>query len=117
MLTRIQTFIESGEHKLNEIQVRFNKLPDIFNRYYVPQSELQLLDDIGHESDREEFETQYFQIEAKFSELLHPVVDPPRSRHNSHSSGSTHSDQTRRSRGSSVNICWCHRVEHTECCL
>jgi hypothetical protein len=32
------------------------------------------------------------------------VVDPPPSRRSSHSSGSTHSDQTRRSRGSSVNI-------------
>jgi hypothetical protein len=32
ILTRIQNYI-SGEHKLNEIQVRFTKLPDIFGRY------------------------------------------------------------------------------------
>ena len=45
MLTRIQHFIEAGEHKINEIQVRFNKLSDIFNRYDTAQSELELSDD------------------------------------------------------------------------
>jgi hypothetical protein len=33
MLTRMQNFIESGDLKINEIQVRYNKLPDIFTRY------------------------------------------------------------------------------------
>jgi hypothetical protein len=33
MLSRIQTFIEVGDQKLNNIQVRLKKLPDIFNRY------------------------------------------------------------------------------------
>ena len=32
-LTRMLTFIETGDQKLNEIQVRFNKLPDIFTIY------------------------------------------------------------------------------------
>jgi len=33
MLSRIQKFIEICDQKINEIQVRFNKLPNIFNRY------------------------------------------------------------------------------------
>jgi hypothetical protein len=40
MLSRIQNFIEVGDQKLNDIQVRFNKLPNIFNRYDIAQSEL-----------------------------------------------------------------------------
>jgi len=38
MLSRIQNFNEVGDHKINEIQMRFNKLPDIFNRYDTAQS-------------------------------------------------------------------------------
>jgi len=70
MLTRIQNFIEISDQKINEIQVRFNKLSDIFNRYDVAQCELELLDDTDHTADRELFENQYFQVEAKFNELL-----------------------------------------------
>jgi len=40
ILSRIQNFIEVGDQKMNEIQVRFNKLPHIFNRYDIAQSEL-----------------------------------------------------------------------------
>jgi hypothetical protein len=32
MFSRIQVFINAGEEKVNDIQVRFNKLPDIFSR-------------------------------------------------------------------------------------
>jgi hypothetical protein len=35
MLSHIQGFINAGDQKLNDIQVRFNKLLDIFNRYTV----------------------------------------------------------------------------------
>ena len=77
MLSRIQNFIETGDQKINEIQVRFNKLTDIFNRYDVAQSELEISDDTDHTSDRELFENQYYQVEAKFNELLHPIVDSP----------------------------------------
>jgi len=83
MLTRIQSFLEAGEQKINDIQVRFNKLQDIFNRYDTAQSELELPDDTDHTSDREDFENQYYKVEAKFNEILHPVVEPPRSRHSS----------------------------------
>jgi len=77
ILTRIQSFLEAGEQKINDIQVRFNKLPDIFKRYDTAQSELELSDDTDHTSDREDFVNQYYQVEAKFNELLHPVVEPP----------------------------------------
>jgi len=32
-LTRLQTFIESGDRKVNEIQVRFDDVQVIFDRY------------------------------------------------------------------------------------
>jgi hypothetical protein len=51
MLSRIQNFIEAGDQKLNDIQVRSNKLPYIFNRYDTAQSELKLSDDIDHSGD------------------------------------------------------------------
>jgi hypothetical protein len=73
----MQNFIEAGDLKVNEIQVRFNKLPDIFNTYESAQDELECLDEADYSLDREEFETQYYQVEAKFNELLHPVVNPP----------------------------------------
>jgi len=69
--------------------VRFNKLPDIFCRYDTAESELELSDDVDQSGDREQFENRYYQVEAKFSELLHPVVDPPRSSHSSSQSSSS----------------------------
>jgi hypothetical protein len=51
MLSRIRGFINAGEQKLNDIQVRFNKLLDIFNRYYLAQGELKLSDDTDHFGD------------------------------------------------------------------
>jgi len=104
MLSRIENFIEVGDHKINEIQVRFNKLPDIFNRYYTAQSVLELSDDTDHSDDRELFETHYYQVEAKFSELLHPVVEQPFSRCSSpRSSLSGQSNQSPRSHVSSTH--------------
>jgi hypothetical protein len=102
MLTRIQNYIEAGDNKLNELQVRFNKLSDIFNRYDTAQSELEL-SDTDHTSDRESFENQHFQVEARFTELLHPAIEPLQSRHRSpQSSVSSHSNQTPRSTHTSL---------------
>jgi hypothetical protein len=56
MLTRIQNFIEAGDLKLNEIQVRCDELPSIFNRYDTAQSVLALSDDTDHFGDKELFE-------------------------------------------------------------
>jgi len=47
-LTRMQTFIETGDRKLNDIQVRFEELPNIFNKFEAAQSELELSDDTDH---------------------------------------------------------------------
>jgi hypothetical protein len=52
MLSRIQSFINAGEQNLSDIQVRFNKLLDIFNRYDIAQGELEFSDDPDHSCDR-----------------------------------------------------------------
>jgi F0F1-type ATP synthase gamma subunit len=82
-LTRMQTFTEAGDHKVNEIQVRFDDLPSIFNRSDTAQSELELSDDTDHSGEQEVFENQYYEVKAKFNELLHPVVERHLSRHSS----------------------------------
>jgi hypothetical protein len=104
-LTRMQNFIEASDLKVNEIQVRFNKLPDIFNKYESAQNELECLDEADYSLDREEFETQQYQDEEKFNEILHPVVDPPRSTHSSpRSSLFGHSNTSPRSHANSSHI-------------
>jgi hypothetical protein len=106
MLSRIQNFIEAGDQKLNDIQVSSNKLPDIFNRYMtLLKVRLELSDDIDHSGNRELFENQYNQVEAKLIELLRPVVELPQSRHSSlRSSSSERRNNSPRSNGSSVDI-------------
>jgi len=105
VLSHIQNFIEVGDQKINEIQVRFNKLPDIFNRYDTAQSEVELPDDTDHTGERELFENQYYQVEAKLCELLHPLIDPPWSRCSSpRSSLSGHSNNSPKSHMSSTHI-------------
>jgi hypothetical protein len=100
-LTRMQTFIETGDRKINNIQVRCEELPNIFNKFEMAQSELELFDEVDHLTDRQQFEDQYFDVKAKFNELLHPVVDPPVSRHSSpQSSLSAHSNTSPRSHAS-----------------
>jgi hypothetical protein len=74
-LTRMQNFLESGDLRVNEIKVTFDELPGIFNKYDTAQDELELHDDTDHTDDRELFEKQYFEVKAKFNELLHPVVE------------------------------------------
>jgi hypothetical protein len=101
----MQTFIELGEWKVNEIQVRSDDLQGIFNRYDTAQNELELLDDTDHFADRELFETHYYEVKAKFNELLHPVAEQPLSRRSSpRSSLSGHSNQSPRSHVSSTHI-------------
>jgi hypothetical protein len=63
----MQSFIETGDRKLNDIQVRFEELPNIFNRFDNAQSELELSDDTDHSGKREVFEGQYFEVKAKFN--------------------------------------------------
>jgi len=90
-LTRMQTFIETGDRKLNEMHVRFEELSNIYNKFETAQSELDLFDEADYSVDRQQFEDHYFAVKAKFNELLHPVLSPPLSRHSSsHSSSSGH---------------------------
>jgi hypothetical protein len=100
----MQTFIESGDLKLNEIKVRFDELPNIFNKFDTVQDELELSDDTDHSGDRESFERQYFEVKAKFNELLYPVVDPPVSRHSSTPSSLSGHNNSPQSHGGSPNI-------------
>jgi hypothetical protein len=65
------------------MQVRFEDLPNIYNKFETAQSELELFDDADHLDDRQQFEDQYFAVKAKFNELLHIAVGPPLSRHSS----------------------------------
>jgi hypothetical protein len=102
-LTRIQSFIERGDRKLNDIQVRYDELPNIFCKFENAQNELELSDDADHSADRQQFEDQYFNVKARFHELLHPAVEPLQSSHSSpQGSMSTHSNQTPRSTHTSV---------------
>jgi len=68
-LTRMPTYIESGDRKVNEIQVSFDDLQDIFDRSGTAQNELELSDDTDHFGDRELLQNQYYEVKAKFSEL------------------------------------------------
>jgi DNA repair exonuclease SbcCD ATPase subunit len=104
-LTRMQIFFESGDFKVNEIKVRLDKLSSILNKFEVAQDELECLDDADYSLNREEFETQYYQVDAKFNELLHPVVEQSLSRRSSpRSSLSGHSNQSPWSHVSSTHI-------------
>jgi hypothetical protein len=105
-LTRMQTFIQTGDHKVNEIQVRFDDLPVIFNKFDIAQGELELSDDMDHFGDRELFENQYYQVKAKFNKLLHPSSELPQPRQgSSEGSPSRSRNNSQRSHGSSVHIC------------
>ena len=76
-LTRMQNFIEAGDAKVNEIKVRLDKLTSILNKFESAQDELECLDETDYTLDKEEFENQYYQVEASFIKLLHSVVDLP----------------------------------------
>ena len=82
-LTRMQTFIDTGERKLNELQVRYEELPKIYNKFETAQNELELSDDNDYSEERQQFEDHYFAVQARFNELLQPVVQQLPSRHNS----------------------------------
>jgi hypothetical protein len=87
------------------IQVRFEELPNIYNKFELAQSELELFDEVDHSTDRQQFENQYFDVKAKFNEILHPVVESLVPRCSSpRSSVSQHSNTSPRSRHSSTHI-------------
>jgi len=65
---------------------------------------LDLSDYTDQFGDRELFENQYYEVKTKFSELLHPAIDTPRSRNSSLRSGSGNSNHTTSSHMSSTHI-------------
>jgi DNA repair exonuclease SbcCD ATPase subunit len=73
-LTRTQTYIENHENKFHELKVRRDKLADIWSKYETVQQELECYDDADHSADREQFENQYYYVQAKFSELLQQLA-------------------------------------------
>jgi len=77
----------------------------IFDRYGTAQNELELSDDKNHFGDLDLFENLYFEFKSKFSELLHPLIDTPRSRNSSlRSSVSGHSNHPSRSQRNNTHI-------------
>jgi hypothetical protein len=62
------------------MQVRFEELPNIYNKFEMAYSELELFDAVDHLADRQQFEDEYFAVKSKFNELLHPNVGLPLSR-------------------------------------
>jgi len=77
----MHTYIDTGESKLNDIQVRYDELPKIYNKFEAAQRELELPDDNDYSLDRQQFEDHYFALQARFNELLQPVVQKLPSRH------------------------------------
>ena len=65
----MQTFIETGDRKLNDIQFRFDELPNIYNKFETAQSKLELSDDTDHSVDRQQSKDQYFEVKANFNEF------------------------------------------------
>ena len=95
-LTRMQTFIETGDRKLNDIQVRFDELPNIFNKFETAQNEIEL-SDTDHLVDRQQFEDQYFEVKAQFNELYilwSTHIHPPRTSLSGHRNKSPHSNSS-----------------------
>ena len=64
-ITRMQTFIEPSDRKLNDIQDRFDELPNIYNMYKTAQSELELSDDTDYSVDRQQFEDQFLRLRQR----------------------------------------------------
>jgi F0F1-type ATP synthase gamma subunit len=82
----MRSYTESSEHEVCELKVIFNKLPNIWSKFETIQEVLECSDDTtDHSADKEQFENQYYYVQAKFSKLLNPVVNTPRLRHNSDS--------------------------------
>jgi len=52
----MQSFIETGERKLNDIQVSFEELPKIYNKFEMAQCELELSEDTDYSLDRQQLE-------------------------------------------------------------
>jgi len=52
-LTQMQSFIVTGDRKLNDIQFMFDELPKIYNKFGTAQSDLELSDDTDYTLHRQ----------------------------------------------------------------
>ena len=102
--TRLQNFLEAGDLNVNETKAKLDKVPSILNKYESAQDELECLDEADYSLDGEEFENQYYQVEAKFNEILHPVMGKPSRSSSPRSSLSGHRNHTPRSHTSTTHI-------------
>ena len=98
-LTCLQNFIETGERKLHDLRVRYEELPNILCKVETAQNELETTDDVDYSLDRESFERQYFQVKAKFIEILHPAdnlgqLDNASELGSNHLTGLTHANKS-----------------------
>jgi hypothetical protein len=78
-LTRLQNFISASEFKVNELQVRYDELPTIYNKFDNAQNVLEVFDDDDdyyYSMDNEAFEEQYSETLARILEFLHPTDSP-----------------------------------------
>jgi len=57
-ITKMQTFIETGDRKINDIQVRFDELPNIYNKFETARSEVELSVGTDYSVDRQQFKDQ-----------------------------------------------------------
>jgi hypothetical protein len=89
-LTRLQNFIETGERKLHDLQIRYEELSNILSKFETAQDKLETTDDGDYSLDRESFEQHHFQVKAKFIELLHPADNQGQSADNASEHGSEH---------------------------
>ena len=105
-LTRIQTYICEGERKTNDLQARYENLPSIVNKFESAQNELEQSDDFDHSEERELFEEQYYQIKARFMELLYPpnANSRPASPDHASENASQHGSNAGSTHSSSVHI-------------
>jgi hypothetical protein len=76
----MKTFIEAGDLKPNEIDVRSDELQSIFNKFETAQNELECSYGTDHPIDRRQFDDQYYYVKVRFNEFLHFILSPPRSR-------------------------------------
>ena len=49
-LTRLQKYIDSGDCKFNQLQIRYDELPAIVSKFEVAQNELETFDDQNQET-------------------------------------------------------------------
>jgi hypothetical protein len=101
-LTRLQTYITTGERKIHDLRVRYEELPDILTKFEAAQTQLELEDDADHFPDRESFKEQYFQVKSRFMEHLY--ANRPSSPNEAGNNASEHGSNAGSTHSNTVHI-------------